>query len=167
MTALVIGNSISRKEINLDKLSGFEIYGCNATDLAMIKEIIESGYNLKNKVYTLSSVNYTTENQVTTLPDQTEELCPSGIRALKLALSNHNKIYMIGMDFTNDNQYSGTPTYGDNWDFSKWLKDINRLISKYKDCDFYRIGAQKRNITPHSNFKEITVLEFTNKFYSH
>ena len=179
MTALVIGNSVSRKDIDLHQLSNFEIYGCNglyrdfepnhlvATDLAMIEEIISSGYHLQNKVYTLPSVNRKIQNQVITLPNQTEEVCPSGIRALKLALIDHTDIYMIGMDFTNDNHYAGTPTYAKHWNFDKWIPTIESIIQRNQHCKFSRIGAQKRNITPHSNFKELTVQQFTHKFYSH
>jgi hypothetical protein len=177
LKSLVIGNSISRKDIEISRLKKFEIYGCNAlyrdftpdhlitTDLKMIKEIIKSGY--KNPVYTLPSVNATVGKQFITLPNQTEELCPSGVRAVKLALEKHTEIYMLGMDFTNDNVYKGTPTYGDHWDFNKWIKDIEHVINKHKDLNFIRIGAQKHNIAPHSNFKEITVTEFANKYYTY
>jgi hypothetical protein len=100
------------------------------------------------------------------LPNQTEELCPSGIRAVKLALeeSGYNKLYMLGMDFTNDNQYAGTPTYSDNWNFEKWIPEMEKLIKKYDKVNFYRIGAQKRNLTPHSNFEELTIEQFTQEF---
>ena len=175
----MVGNSISRQQIDLTKLTKFEIYGCNAlyrefepdhliiTDINMIKEMMGTNYHLNHNVYTLPSVNFLIDRVLTTLPNQTEELCPSGIRAVKLSLEKHTKIYMLGMDFTNDNVYKGTPTYGDHWDFNKWIKDIEHVINKHKDLNFIRIGAQKHNITPYSNFKEITVQEFTNKYYTY
>ena len=180
MRSLVIGNSVSRKSIDytFPWHKQFSIYGCNAlyrdfephhliaTDKAMLQEIIDSGYHEGRKVYTLASVNEHFGKPVTTLPNQTEELCPSGIRAVKLALeeSGHNKLYMLGMDFTNDNQYAGTPTYSDNWNFEKWIPEMEKLIKKYDKVNFYRIGAQKHNITPHSNFKELTIEQFTQEF---
>ena len=107
MRSLVIGNSVSRKSIDytFPWHKQFSIYGCNAlyrdfephhliaTDKAMLQEIIDSGYHEGRKVYTLASVNEHFGMPVTTLPNQTEELCPSGIRAVKLALeqSGHHK----------------------------------------------------------------------------
>ena len=175
----MVGNSISRQQIDLTKLTKFEIYGCNAlyrefepdhliiTDTNMIKEMMGTNYHLNHNVYTLPSVNFLIDRVLTTLPNQTDDLCPSGVRAVKLALLKHSEIYMIGMDFTNDNVYKDTPTYGDHWDFNKWIKDIEHVINKHKDLNFIRIGAQKHNIAPHSNFKEITVTEFTNKYYTY
>ena len=170
--ALVVGNSKSRQAIDLTQLNKFEIYGCNAlyrdftpnhlviTDLPLIKELLETKYHINHLVYTTPSVNYIVNRDLITLPNQTDELCPSGIRAVKLALLEHSKIYMIGLDFTNDNVYENTPHYSDHWDFTKWIKDLEHIINKHNNCNFYRIGAQKHNITPHSNFKEITVSEF-------
>ena len=178
MRALVIGNSISRNSFNFDFPWGkqFSIYGCNAlyrdfephhlvaTDKPILKEIIDSGYHLNRKVYTLASVNEYFANQVITLPNQIEEVCPSGIRAVKLALEEHTQIYMLGMDFTNDNQYAGTSTYANHWDFDKYIPMFEHIIQRYDHCNFYRIGAQKRNITPHSNFEELTLEQFTQEF---
>ena len=177
--ALVVGNSVSRSNIDLLKLSQFEIYGCNAlyrdfapnhliiTDLPMIKEMMNTDYHSNHKVYTTPSVNQTLDRELITLPNQTDELCPSGIRAIKLAVLKHSEIYMIGLDFTDDNIYSDTPTYGNHWDFTKWIKEIEHVISRHKHTNFYRIGALKRNIAPYSNFKELNVSEFINKFYHH
>ena len=178
MRALVIGNSTSRNSLDLEFpwFKQFSIYGCNAlyrdfephhlvaTDKPILKEIIESGWHINRKVYTLPSVNEHFKNQVTTLPNQIEEVCPSGIRAVKLALEEHTEIYMLGMDFTNDNQYAGTPTYANHWDFDKYIPMFEHIIQRYDNCNFYRIGAQKRNITPHSNLKELTVQQFTQEF---
>ena len=86
--ALVIGNSTSRNSIDLDFPWGkqFSIYGCNAlyrdfephhlvaTDKPILKEIIDSGYHLNRKVYTLPSVNEYFNNQVITLPNQIHKL---------------------------------------------------------------------------------------------
>ena len=179
MRALVIGNSTSRETVDLRVpwiTKQFSIYGCNAlyrdfephnliaTDKPILQEIIDSGYHHNRKVYTLPSVNEHLGNKVITLPNQTEEVCPSGIRAVKLALEQRAEIYMLGMDFTNDNQYAGTSTYAEHWDFTKWIPTIESIIQRNSKHNFYRIGAQKRNITPHSNFKELTVQQFTQKF---
>ena len=179
MRALIIGNSTSRDIVDLTVPwigKQFSIYGCNAlyrdfhphkliaTDKRMLKEIIDSGYHKDRKVYTLPSVNEHFGNSVITLPNQIEEVCPSGIRAVKLAIEGQSEIYMLGMDFTNDNQYAGTSTYANHWDFTKWIPTIESIIQSNSKHNFYRIGAQKRNITPHSNFKELTVQQFTQKF---
>jgi len=71
------------------------------------------------------------------------------------------------MDFTNDNQYAGTSTYAQHWDFDKYIPMFEHILQRYDNCNFYRIGAQKRNITPHSNLKELTVQQFIQKFNSH
>jgi len=109
-------------------------------------------------------VNEYFKNQFITLPNQIEEVCPSGIRAVKLALEEHKEIYMLGMDFTNDNQYAGTPTYANSWDFDKYIPMFEHIIQRYDDRNFYRIGAQKRNLKPHSNLKELTIQQFTQEF---
>jgi hypothetical protein len=106
--AFVIGNGISRKDIDLDLLRGKGItYGCNALyrdftpdvlvafDLLISKEICGTKYALKNTLYT---TNPRTGSGALDLKDELRS--SAGITALHLASisGKHDTIYLLGFD---------------------------------------------------------------------
>jgi hypothetical protein len=172
MVAFVIGNGISRKNINLNLLKGKgTTYGCNALyrdftpdvlvacDRGISKEIQETGYAHKHKFYTRNP-----------LPDsnslplrETYQKISSGIRlgyssgpnALHLAVSeNHKKIYLLGFDFGStgkkfNNCYADTDHYKGSIDSPttgvNWEKQVYEIIKKSQGLEYVHV------IDKHSN----------------
>jgi hypothetical protein len=157
--AFVLGNGISRQNINLADLARHgRIYGCNAlyrehvpdvlvsTDRPIAEHIQQSGYSAQHEFYTRRP-----------LPGLGAHTVPrpyfgysSGPIALALAAMQGNAlIYMLGYDMgptatnTINNVYAGTefykpvtapPTFTGNW-----LKQLVRVIGDHKLTQFVRV----------------------------
>lgn len=130
-TAFVLGNGISRKHIDLNKLRAYgTIYGCNAlyrefvpdhlvcVDTKMIIEVADAGYN---KLYSV----WSNENKLTRATPNINIMNPnkgwsSGPTAMLLASQQgHKEIYILGFDYVGlgeqedrvNNLYAGTKNY--------------------------------------------------------
>ena len=157
--AFVLGNGISRKNVDLNQLRQHgTIYGCNAlyreftpdvlvaTDKPIATQIQESGYALKNKFYTRRPIARSGALAL---------LRPyygysSGPNACGLAaIDGHVHIYLLGFDMgpTTTNQfnniYAGTefykpigaqPTYTGNW-----VKQIVKIAQDFPNTTFIRV----------------------------
>jgi hypothetical protein len=158
-TAFVIGNGISRKDIDLSELQTFgKIYGCNAlhreftpdvlisTDRPISTHIQESGYSSKNKFYTRRPIAGLGAHPV---PRDYFGYSSGPIATAIAAQDQHRRIYLLGFDMgptsaqTFNNLYAGTefykpagatPTYTGNW-----IKQISRVIADYPRTRFFRI----------------------------
>jgi len=157
--AFVIGNGISRQEVDLHQLRPLgTIYGCNAlyrefvpevlvaTDKPIAAQIQHSGYPLTNKFYTRRPESNTGALQ---LPPEYFGYS-SGPNACGLAAqTGHTQIYLLGFDMgpTVDqrfnNIYAGTefyktpdskPTYTGNW-----VKQITKITKDYPNTNFIRV----------------------------
>ncbi len=158
-TAFVLGNGVSRKDIDLNSLQSHgKIYGCNAlyrdftpdvlvaTDRPIATHIQQSGYSANNIFYTRRP-----------LPELGARVVPkpyfgfsSGPIAVSLAaLDQHSVIYMLGFDMgpsvtkTINNVYAGSdfykpitapPTFTGNW-----LKQLVTIIKDHKLTQFVRV----------------------------
>lgn len=135
--AVVIGNGLTRNDVDFTKLIGhrsgllgaetFQFYGCNAAyrDLTPDFLVVTSPVickELSTHAYTTSHVVYTDHECLKKYPNKFY-LIPhnlytdAGTLALRLAcFDGHTKIYMVGMeghdtDGYNYNVYAGTPGY--------------------------------------------------------
>lgn len=139
--AFVLGNGISRKTVNLQKLkTQGTIYGCNAlyrefvpdhlvcVDTKMIIELSDAGYNKQYSVW--SNPNKLTNNTPNINIMNPNKGWSSGPTAMLLASQhNHNEIYLLGFDYVGlgeqedrvNNIYAGTKNY----------KDINARATYY------------------------------------
>ena len=159
MTAFILGNGLSRKNINLDLLKQQgQVYGCNAlyreftpdvliaTDTPIATQIQESGYPKTNKFYTRRPINGL---GALALPSNYSGYS-SGPNALGLAcVDGHRNIYLLGFDmgpsknnlFNNiyaDTEFYKTsahpPTFAKNW-----VKQVKKIMTDYKSVRFTRV----------------------------
>ena len=160
--AFVIGNGVSRRDIDLNKLKKFgKIYGCNAlyrdfipdvlvaTDKPIAEKIQESGYAKKNRFYTRRPINGLGAWQ---LPKEYYGYS-SGPNAVGLAAKDHHSIiYMMGFDMGPNlnnqfnNMYADTEFYkniNDRPTFTgNWIKQICKIAHDYPSTRFIRVYGE-------------------------
>ena len=192
-TAFVVGNGTSRNPINVKNLLELgTVYGCNAiyreltphhliaVDTKMVREIVATGYHLKNPVWTNPNA----------YSKSVEKICifnpslgwSSGPSALNLATEHGFKtIYILGFDYkglgTNgeyvNNIYAGTPNYKKIDDratyFGNWSRQTATIIQKNPEVKYVRVIKDKDSFIPDSlrifpNLQHITVENFIIKF---
>jgi hypothetical protein len=174
MVAFVIGNGISRNDIDLNMLKG-TTYGCNALyrdftpdvlvalDNSISRKIEKTGYALKNKFYTRRP---TPDSGALSVGSDMKK--SSGGTALHLATisGKHDIIYLLGFDFgsadgESNNCYAGTQNYLGLHNKPKHASEILIYIKHNKDSVKY-IRVVNKYSTIVNNIKNITVKEFLN-----
>jgi len=188
MTAFVLGNGVSRQNINLFKLRQHgPIYGCNAlyreyspdvlvaTDRLIATAIQESGYSAQHKFYTRRPLPNLGAYPV---PLKYYSNSSGPIACALAAQEGHRLIYMIGFDIgpkldqTFNNIYAdtefykksgSTPTYTGNW-----INQIIKITHDFPLSIFCRVhGETTSNISEFSkilNLHRVTIDEFTQQF---
>jgi hypothetical protein len=191
--AFVIGNGVSRQSININLLiEQGAVYGCNAlyrditphhliaVDIKMIKEIVETGYHLKNSVWTNpNAYSKTIENLCIFNPNLGWSSGPS---ALNLATQHGFKqIYILGFDYegigTNkeyvNNIYANSHNYkkiNDNATYyGNWVRQTTTIIQKNPEVKYIRVIKDHTSFIPDSlrirpNLQQITTIDFKNLF---
>lgn len=160
--AFVIGNGISRKGVDLNRLKPLgKIYGCNAlyreftpdvliaTDTPIATAIQESGYALSNKFYTRRPIP---ELGACFLTDAYRGFSSGPNAVGQAALDGNQLIYMLGFDMgpttSNlfNNVYADTefykssaypPTFTGNW-----VKQILQITKDFPNMQFVRICGE-------------------------
>ena len=188
-TAFVVGNGTSRKTIDVKKLLDLgTVYGCNAlyreltphhliaVDTKMVREIVATGYHLKNTVWTNPNA----------YSKSVEKLCmfnpnlgwSSGPSALNLATGHgFETIYILGFDYKGigdngeyvNNIYAGTPNYKKIDEratyFGNWTKQTATIIQKNPKVKYIRVIKDNNSFIPDSlrifsNLQHINVENF-------
>lgn len=190
-TAFVLGNGLSRQEINAAKLLDLGVvYGCNAqyrefnpdyliaVDVKMVNEIIDSGYNKENSVWTNPNKGVKSNTSINFFSPH--KGWSSGPTALWFSATNsHKKIYILGFDFQGingkfNNVYADTFNYKRSQDaatyYGNWLNQTEKVVSQFKTIEFVRV-IQPENFIPDklqkmSNLSHMTYKDFKNQ-YSH
>lgn len=170
--AFVVGNGTSRKSIEITGLlNKGTVYGCNAlyreltpdhliaVDVKMIKEIINSKYNLTSSVWTNSN-SYTKTQKFLNIFNPSLGWS-SGPSALNLSVEHgHTEIYILGFDYVGtgshnekvNNVYAGTINYKKQDDratyYGNWVKQTATVISKNPHIKFYRVITNELNYIP-------------------
>lgn len=160
--AFIIGNGTSRQYFDLNKLANHgTTYGCNAlyrdfhpdhlisVDIKMIKEIYDSGYMKKNKVW---CYYHKTLERMKNINFLSESLgWSSGPSALWLAsVHGYDNIYLIGFDFVGlnngklfNNIYADTQNYKRSIQpatyFRNWLSQTYAIIKHNQHINYIRI----------------------------
>lgn len=157
--AFVLGNGVSRKQINLDDLRPHgKIYGCNAlyrdftpdvlvsTDKPISETIQNSGYAVNNLMYTRNVIPGLGAYRI---PDSYFGYSSGPIALALAADSDHSAIYIIGFDMGPDavgrfnNVYadtefykksSSTPTYSGNW-----ARQMATVMKEHRRKSFIRV----------------------------
>jgi len=159
MTAFVLGNGVSRREIDPAELAKHgDVYGCNAlyrtysptvlvaTDQHIAREIQESGYSQNHRFYTRRPLKGL---GALVVPKEYFGFS-SGPTAVALAAKDHHDpIFLLGFDMgpnqqgTFNNIYAGTefykaqgatPTYTGNW-----IKQLIRIMGDAPNQRFVRV----------------------------
>jgi len=188
----VIGNGVSRNNINLNSLKSFgKVYACNAVyrdfdpdylvavDVKMVLEIDSKNYQHKNpNVWTNPNKSYRRiENLNFFNPSKGWS---SGPTALWLAASHgYEDIYILGFDYKGlpygnkvNNIYAGSENYKKTTDtatyFGNWLKQTAAVIKENPGIRFHRIIAQDNfvpdELNKFNNLNTIVVDEFQRSF---
>jgi hypothetical protein len=191
--AVVIGNSPTRLEFNLQNLKKFsgllgadtlQTYGCNALyrDFTpdflvvhgndIVKELAESEYIKNNIVYTNAIHLLEYPNKFYLIPYN--PYADAGTTAAYIAaFDGHKKIYLLGFDEQdsenyNFNVYAGTNGY-DALDAEilsdTWVTNRVELFNLYNDVDFIWVTLYGRSTVPEShkscvNFRQISYRDF-------
>ena len=178
--AFVLGNGLSRKEIDLNLLKQQgQIYGCNAlyreftpdvliaTDTPIAKQIQESGYAKTNRFYTRKPVE---GSGALALPVNYVGYS-SGPNALGLACIDSNRtIYLLGFDMgpTENNMFNNIyadtefyktsahpPTFVKNW-----VTQVKKIMTDHRLVRFIRVqGATTAHIADLENIPNLTHLD--------
>jgi hypothetical protein len=157
--AFVLGNGVSRREIDIPSLAGLgKIYGCNAlyreytpevlvaTDKPIAQRIQETGYSARHRFYTRRPIEGFGALKV---PHDYFGFSSGPIATAIAAQDGHRHIYLLGFDMgpeTNNrfnNLYAGTefykapdatPTYTGNW-----IKQLTRVVRDHEQTVFFRV----------------------------
>lgn len=167
--AVIIGNGVSRKALNLKLIKNhsgghlgkkkLQSYGCNAlyrefepdflvtTDSKIVNEIVDSGYPDTHVVYSSSPNVLKYPGKFHLIPNSV--YMNSGAMATYMAaFDGHKKIYLVGFDNQtqkghNNNVYAGTPCYDPTnkpVSSKKWIRFMTEIFNTYDDVDFVRVA---------------------------
>ena len=192
--AVVFGNGLSRKRFDcsliINHLSGIlgsktlQTYGCNAIyrdytvdflvvlDRIIAMEVMNSGYNHQNIVYTRVLNTLEFPKQFYLVPN--DPYADAGTTAAYLAaFDGHKKIFLLGFDGQdtpgfNNNIYAGTngydPAIFDTTD-EIWSSNMFEVFSAYDDVDFVIVSEAGKSPIPDSwkylvNVRRISFRDF-------
>lgn len=167
--AFVLGNGVSRLSANLSSLKEHGVvYGCNAlyreytpdhliaVDVKMVNEIIDTGYQNTNSVWTNNNKGVKSFDNINVL--NPHKGWSSGPTALWLAATHgYKEIYILGFDYEGlkgfvNNVYSGTPNYKGQYEaatfFGNWSSQTEKVIKEYAGVKFYRVLSPTRFTPP-------------------
>lgn len=158
-TAFVLGNGVSRKNIELSRLRPYgKIYGCNAlhreftpdvlvaTDRPIAEHIQNSGYSAEHRFHTRRPLAGLGGLEV---PKAYFGYSSGPIAAGIAAIDGHRRIYLLGFDMgpsennTINNIYAGSefykradapPTFSGNW-----VKQLTKIMSDHRQVMFFRV----------------------------
>lgn len=187
-TAFVLGNGISRKEIDLNALHQYgDIYGCNAlyrdfvptilvaTDAPISETIQRSEYALKHSFYTRKPL---LGLGARIIPEEIWGYSSGPVAVSLAAQHSHSLIYLIGFDMGPsaagkfNNVYADTefykksaavPTYIGNW-----VNQIKEITKKFSSTKFVRVvGPTTANIKALEsipNLSHLPILDFQRSY---
>lgn len=187
MAAFVLGNGISRKNIDVNQLLTLgDVYGCNAlyrthtptvlvaTDKPIAEAIQNSGYSMKNRFYTRNPIE-----GLGAMPLASQYRgFSSGPNALAIAATDgHRKIFLLGFDLGPtlagqfNNVYADTefykksdalPTFSGNW-----VRQIRTVAADFPEIEFVRVHgettADVEEFKNLKNMKSMTIMDFVNR----
>ena len=188
MTAFVLGNGVSRQDINLLKLREHgPIYGCNAlyreftpdvlvaTDRPIATAVQESGYSARHRFYTRRPIPNLGARPV---PADYYGNSSGPIACALAALDGHQKIYLLGFDLgpntdqTFNNIYAGTEFYkaaGAKATYTgNWVRQLTKITRDFASTTFYRVhGDTTADVVDFDkilNLNRLTIQDFVQQF---
>ena len=184
MTAFVLGNGVSRRDLDLDHLAArAPVYGCNAlyrtftpqvlvaTDQHIARAIQETGYARDHRFYTRRPLP---RWGALAVPREYFGFSSGPIAVSLAARDGHDPIYLLGFDMGPEhegcfnNMYAGTefykpqrsqPTFTGNW-----VRQMRRVMTDHANHEFVRVqGATTADIPELDtvpNLRHITISDF-------
>ena len=181
MAAIVLGNGVSRKPIDVDQLLKIvPVYGCNAlyrthtptvlvaTDRPISQQIQESGYARINRFYTRRPIH---DSGALVVPREYFGFSSGPIATALAAQDNHTRIYLLGFDMGPsetgkfNNVYADTefykrtdnlPTFTGNW-----VRQLCTVAKDHPNCEFIRVhGPTTANILEFDKVHNMQKLQF-------
>jgi len=165
--AFVLGNGISRKSINPNRIYRFgKTYACNrvyedftpdvlvAVDKPISTEIQRSGYSLNNRFYTRTN-NIISGSGALPIP-KNNGFSSGPVAATIAALDNFPYIFLIGMDLKGNNGYfnniyADKTFYKSSTDaetyYGNWINQITQIIVEFYNQRFIHVNPLD-NYTP-------------------
>lgn len=163
-TAFVFGNGTSRSRLDLNHFRSLgTTYGCNAqyrefsphfliaVDVKMVNEIISSGYNNENQIWTNPNKGIKSKNKINFFSPH--KGWSSGPTALWFASTHgHKEIYIFGFDYQGlngklNNVYADTFNYKRSSDsatfFGNWLNQTEKTIKEFPNIQYFRVLGDK------------------------
>jgi hypothetical protein len=191
MTAFVLGNGTSRKDINPQELKqNGTVYGCNAlyrefdpdyliaVDVKMVNEINTEGYQNKHTVWT--NYNRTYKDYKNFNYFEKSKGWSSGPTALWLASQHeHREIYILGFDYQGlkngkmlNNLYADTKNYKKSNEtatfYGNWLRQTEQVIKENQHIKYIRVIAsdnfEPKQLNNFRNFKTIFIEDLARIF---
>ena len=187
MAAFVLGNGISRKDIDINALLKLgPVYGCNAlyrthtptvlvaTDKPISQQIQESGYAKNNRFYTRRPVH---DSGAQSVPKKYFGFSSGPIATALAAMDTHTPIYMLGFDMGPNeigkfnNVYADTefykrseapPTYSGNW-----AKQVITVTKDHPNQQFIRVYGKTTAEIPEFdsvyNIEKLDIADFVER----
>lgn len=187
MAAFVIGNGISRREIDLGRLKVLgPVYGCNAlyrdfapdvlvaTDLGISTEIQRSGYAQDHVFYTRHVLPGSGARMV---PKIYRGFSSGQIAMVLAAMSDQDRVYLLGFDLGPDdvgkfnNVYAGTdfykarnapPTFTGNW-----IRQMIAIAEDFPQKSFLRVHGKNTHeidqFEQRSGIGKLTIEQFLDR----
>lgn len=187
MAAFVLGNGVSRQQIDVDVLLKLgPVYGCNAlyrthtptvlvaTDKPISQQIQKSGYAKNNRFYTRRPEP---DSGAQTVPIKYFGFSSGPIATSLAAIDQHNPIYMLGFDMGPNesgrfnNIYADTefykkseamPTYSGNW-----VKQVITVFKDHPNQRFIRVHgkttAEILEFAPIYNLEKLDIADFVER----
>jgi hypothetical protein len=188
MTAFVLGNGISRKNINLDQLHLHgSVYGCNAlyrefvpdvlvaTDLPIATQIQQSGYSTRHRFYTRRPLPHLGAR---TVPKEYYGNSSGPIACALAALDQHSQIYMLGFDLGGDQNQLFNNIYADTEFYKKtgtrstyagnWINQLIKIVKNFSNVEFCRVHGDTTcavdEFSKIPNIKRLSISEFVQQY---
>ena len=179
-TAFVLGNGISRKDINLTALAQCgHIYGCNAlhreytpdvlvsTDRPIAEHIQHSGYSAANKFYTRRPLPGLGAHPI---PKPYFGFSSGPVAVGLAAVDGCRRIYLLGFDLgpttekTINNLYAGTEFYkpqGATPTFTgNWIRQLVQIMQEHRQVRFTRVhGATTAHVPQFDDVPNLSRLD--------
>ena len=181
MTAFVLGNGISRRPIDVDKLLTLgPVYGCNAlyrthtptvlvaTDRLIGAAIQKSGYAASNRFYTRRPEK---ESGAIDIPKPYFGFSSGPVAVALAAMDNNSPIYLLGFDLGPTEQGRFNNVYADSEFYKKgdstptftgnWIKQIITIANNFSTQKFIRVhGSTTADVSEFDSVPNLEKMDF-------
>jgi hypothetical protein len=181
MTAFVLGNGISRRPIDVDKLLTLgPVYGCNAlyrthtptvlvaTDRLISAAIQQSGYAANNRFFTRCPDK---TSGAVDIPKPYFGFSSGPVAVALAAMDNNSPVYLLGFDLGPTEQGRFNNVYADSEFYKKgdstptftgnWIKQIITIANNFSTQKFIRVhGSTTADVPEFDPVQNLEKMDF-------